>query len=88
MKPTQIQLTEQQSKVVNERARPEERSVADLVRESVTDVARHPAPDRDERVRRALALVGRYRSRQPDLAGNHDHHLADAFDPKGGDEDE
>lgn len=76
-------MTESQSRALKERARLEERSVADLVRESVTEyLAQHAVPDRDERVRRALALVGRYRSRQPDLAENHDQHLADAFDPE------
>ena len=85
---TQVQLTESQSRALKERARLEERSVADLVRESVTEyLVQRAVPNRDERVRRALSLVGRYRSRQPDLAENHDHHLADAFDPED-DEDE
>ena len=78
---TQIQLTESQAKVLKERARLEERSVADLVRASVAEYhARHPARDRSELARRARGLVGRYHSKRPDLAENHDRYLADAYD--------
>ena len=59
----------------------EERSVADLVRVSVSEyLARHPAQDRSELAQRARELVGRYHSKHPDLAENHDRYLADAYD--------
>ena len=78
---TQIQLTASQARALKERARLEERSVADLVRVSVSEyLARHPARDRRDMVRRSRELVGRYHSKRPDLAENHDHYLADAYD--------
>ena len=78
---TQIQLTEGQAGALKERARLEERSVADLVRACVAEyLARHPTRDRDDLMRRACEIVGRYHSKHPDLARNHDHYLADAFD--------
>ena len=55
--------------------------MADLVRESLSEyLARRPVADRDELVRRALALAGRYRSGCPDLAEEHDRYLDEAFD--------
>jgi len=78
---TQIQLTEEQLTTLRGLARQEERSVADLVRQSVAEyLVRRPRVDRAERVRRARSLIGRYRSDYPDLAEHHDRHLDDAFD--------
>lgn len=81
MKRTQIQLTEEQLGSLKALARQEERSVADLVRQSVAEyLVRRPGADRAERVRHARGLVGRYRSNCPDLAEGHDRYLDDAFD--------
>ncbi len=78
---TQIQLTEEQLTTLRGLARQEERSVADLVRQSIAEyLVRQPRVDRAERVRRARSLIGRYRSDCPDLAAHHDRHLDDAFD--------
>lgn len=78
---TQIQLTDEQLTTLRALARQEERSVADLVRQSVAEyLVRRPRVDRAERVRRARSLVGRYRSDCPDLAEHHDRHLDNAFD--------
>lgn len=72
----QIQLTVSQARALKERARLEERSVADLVRTGVTEyLARHPARDRRDLIHRARGLVGRYHSKYPDLAENHDRYL-------------
>ena len=66
---TQIQLTEAQARALRAQARAQERSMADLVRESVSEyLARRPVADRDELARRALAVAGRYRSGCRDLA--------------------
>ena len=63
------------------RARLEERSMADLVRECVSEyLARRPTPDVRELARRARDLRGRFRSGCPDLAEAHDRYLDDAFD--------
>ena len=78
---TQVQLTEGQARALRTQARLEERSMADLVRESVSEyLARRHVVDRDEVARRALALAGRYQSGCRDLAEDHDAHLDEAFD--------
>ena len=78
---TQVQLTEAQARALRTQARLEERSMADLVRESVSEyLARRHVVDRGEVARRALALAGRYRSGCRDLAEDHDAYLDEAFD--------
>jgi len=78
---TQIQLTQMQAEALKERARRENRSVADLVRTSVVEyLARHPGRNRADLARRAQGIVGRFHSNCPDLAEHHDDYLADAFD--------
>ena len=78
---TQIQLTEEQARALRAQARIEERSMAELVRESVAEyLARRCTPDVQELVRRARGLEGRFRSGCPDLAEAHDRYLDDAFD--------
>ena len=77
---TQIQLTEEQARALRARARLEERPMAELVRESVAEyLARRPTPDVRELARRARDLEGRFRSRCPDLAEEHDRYLDEAF---------
>ena len=79
---TQIQLTETQARALKAQARIEERSMAELVRESVAEyLARRGAPDLRELARRARGLEGRFRSGCPDLAEEHDRYLDDGFDP-------
>ena len=78
---TQIQLTEEQARALKTRARLEERSVAELVRECVAEyLARRPALNVRELAHRARDLKGRFRSGCPDLAEAHDRYLDDAFD--------
>ena len=62
-------------------ARIEDRSMAELVRDSVTEyLARRHAPDVRELARRARSLKGRFHSGCPDLAEAHDRYLDDSFD--------
>ena len=77
---TQIQLTEDQFAALRERAAAEGRSMADLVREGVDSIL-HVAGrvDRAERRRRALDVIGRYRSAPRDLSRRHDDYLAKAL---------
>ena len=78
---TQIQLTGEQARALKARARIEDRSMAELVRDSVAEyLARRHAPDVRELARRARSLKGRFRSGCPDLAEAHDRYLDDAFD--------
>ena len=77
---TQIQLTEEQARALKELARAEQRSMADLIRQSVDVLLRSRARrGREERKRRALAAVGRFRSGVSDLAASHDRYLGEAF---------
>ena len=77
---TQIQLTDEQARKLRELAAAEGRSVADLVRELVDRRLQHGAgPDPDDVRRRALAVVGRFRSGCGDLAEEHDRHLAEGY---------
>jgi hypothetical protein len=77
----QIQLSEQQAELLRRRAISEQRSMADLVRESVAEyLARRPQVERGDLERHAMELAGRFRSAAPELASGHDRHLAEAFD--------
>ncbi|MDE0061310.1 MAG: ribbon-helix-helix protein, CopG family [Gammaproteobacteria bacterium] len=81
MKRTQIQLTEQQARALKAQARVEERSVAELVRESVAEyLGKRRSVDTPELLHRARGLKGRFRSGHGDLAEAHDRHLDEAFD--------
>ena len=78
---TQVQLTEEQARALKARARAEERSVSELVRECVAEyLSRRRTPDIQELAERARGLKGRFRSGHPDLAEAHDRYLDDAFD--------
>lgn len=77
---TQIQFTEEQVALLRERARAETRSVSDLVRESVARfLDETPRANRRELAQRADALIGKFRFGAPDLAADHDRHLAEVF---------
>lgn len=81
MKRTQIQLTEEQSERLRGIAAAEDRSIADVIRESVDAyVASSSTPDREELKKRSLAAVGRFRSGVKDLARRHDQYVAEAFE--------
>jgi predicted DNA-binding protein len=78
---TQIQLTEEQSTAVRELARREQRSMADLVRESIEARLRQPGfEDREGLKRRAIAVIGRFRSGVADLGSQHDRYAAESFE--------
>ncbi|MGH9243165.1 MAG: hypothetical protein ACRD29_02365 [Acidimicrobiales bacterium] len=47
--------------------------VQDAIDESV------PNPDKQELMRRALEVAGKYRSGLSDVSVNHDHYLAEAY---------
>ncbi len=56
--------------------------MADLVREGVDLYLQTRAgPSREELVRRALSIVGKYSSGLSDVGRNHDRYLAEDFDP-------
>jgi Arc/MetJ-type ribon-helix-helix transcriptional regulator len=80
MRRMQIQLTETQLARLRELAAAQGRSMADVVRDSVDRYLRGERPiDREERKRRALSAVGRFRSDQADVSEHHDRYLAGAY---------
>ena len=77
---TQIQLTEDQAKALKELAALQERSMAELIRQSVDAFLRSSAHRScQEKKRRALGAVGRFRSGVSDLSANYDRYLSEAF---------
>jgi predicted DNA-binding protein len=77
---TQIQLSEEQSRSLKALAAREGKSVAELIRLSVDAMlATAGVIDEAEKRRRALAVVGRFRTGESDLAEAHDRYLAEAY---------
>ena len=78
---TQVQLSEDHARRLKQLAAEQGRSMAALIREGVAAVlARAGRPDEAERRRRALAVVGAFRSKRGDLSERHDEHLAQIYD--------
>jgi hypothetical protein len=77
---TQIQLTPEQAKALRRLAAAEGVSQAELVRRFVDEgLLRFRGRGGAERVRRALAVVGRFRSGHRDVSERHDRHLDEAY---------
>jgi hypothetical protein len=77
---TQIQLTEEQARLLKRLASERQMSVAELIRQSVDYFVRTlQGPDIEERKQRAIAAVGRFRSECSDLSEEHDFYLAEAY---------
>jgi hypothetical protein len=74
---TIVQLTEDQARLLHERARTQKVSVSELVRRSVDALLAKPTYDQEIR-RRAKEAVGFVRD-APDLSTNHDKYLIDAY---------
>jgi hypothetical protein len=77
---TQIQLTEKQAETLKEIAAAEDRSMADVIRESVElYAASRGVRNREEEKADALAVVGKFRSGKKDLGLRHDGYLGEDF---------
>ena len=78
---TQIQLTEEQANRVKRIAAERQTSMAEVIRDSIDRMLATPevAVPREERVRRARAAAGRFRSGCTDISAQHDRHLAQAY---------
>jgi Arc/MetJ-type ribon-helix-helix transcriptional regulator len=78
---TQIQLTEEQMADLKKLAAERGVSVAELVREGVQALLRASrGGTREEKKRRALAAVGKFRSGVTDLSTRHDDYFAEAVE--------
>ena len=77
---TQVQLTEEQARALKRLAAQQGKSVADLIRKGVDLViASSWSTATEERISRAIALAGRFRSGVRDLSAQHDRYLAEAY---------
>jgi 16S rRNA U516 pseudouridylate synthase RsuA-like enzyme len=78
---TQIQLTEKQAKAIKKMASAQGVSVAELIRRAVDNIVNSSTTaDTEERKRRALDIVGKFRSGKKDVSKEHDAHLAEAYE--------
>ena len=78
---TQIQLTEEQARLVKRIAAEQHVSMAKVIRE-VLDRSLRPrtnALSREDRIRRAIDAVGRFRSGTADGSAQHDRHLSEVY---------
>jgi hypothetical protein len=77
---TQVQLTEQQMKALRQLSASTGKSIADLVRQGVDRyLSVQVGLSSQERIERALRVVGKFRSGKSDVSTDHDRYLADAF---------
>jgi hypothetical protein len=77
---TQIQITEEQAKAVKRIALSRNLSVAELIRRAVDIMVKSSqAADPEERLKRAIDVVGKFRSGKHEIAKRHDKYLADAY---------
>ncbi len=77
---TQIQLTEEQAKKIKKIAASRGTSMAEVIREAVEGAIRSDvgtAPE--ERRKRALEVVGKFRSGKKDVSKRHDAYLTEAW---------
>ena len=78
---TQIHLTEEQAKAIKKIATAQGLSVAELIRRAVDNIVKSSTiADTEERKRRALEIVGRFRSGERDVSNEHDAYLVEAYD--------
>jgi hypothetical protein len=78
---TQIQLTETQARSLKKVAMDKGTSVAEVIRRAVDNmVQRSPKVSSEERVRRALEIVGKFRSGRRNVSRKHDEYLAEAYE--------
>jgi hypothetical protein len=77
---TQIQLMEEQVKALRKISLTSHLSVAELIRRAVDRmIKKSDTVDPDERLKRALEVVGKFSSGKRDISRKHDVYLADAL---------
>ncbi|NMB12068.1 MAG: CopG family transcriptional regulator [Firmicutes bacterium] len=77
---TQVQLTEDQVRALKRLALEQNTSMAEIIRRSVDAYLKtNQFSSNEEKVARAKAAAGRFRSGLGDISERHDHYLGDAF---------
>jgi len=77
---TQIQLTEEQARMLKKLALSRHLSMAELIRQAVEGLIKSStAVDIGERRKRAMDIVGRFSSGRRDISREHDKYLAEAL---------
>lgn len=73
---TQIQLTEKQARHLKEMAKAKNVSVSELIRQGIGLLLKNSSiVDIEERKKRALQAVGKFRSGSTDISEKHDEYL-------------
>jgi len=78
---TQIQLTEEQARLLRAMASTGRESMAALIRRAVDQFLVNRKPDRTTLYRQAEAVVGKYEAGAGDISVEHDRYLVEAFEP-------
>lgn len=77
---TQIQLTETQAKALKKLALSRHLSIAELIRQAVDNMIKTSSTvDIEERKRRALEVMGKFKSGKKNISERHDEYLVEAF---------
>ena len=77
---TQIQLTEEQAREIKKVAVAKGLSVAEIIRRAVEGVIKSSTKtDGEERQRRAIEVVGKFRSGKRDVSKKHDKYLTEVY---------
>lgn len=76
---TQIQLTEQQARLLRELSRTSREPVAALIRRAIDQFLITRKPDRSALYRQASTIVGKYEAGVQDISVEHDRYLEEAF---------
>ncbi len=77
---TQIQLTEDQAKALKKIAVSRQLSVAELIRRAVDAMIKSSvAVDREDRMKRAIEIAGKFSSGKRDISKKHDRYLTESY---------
>ncbi|NVM22934.1 MAG: ribbon-helix-helix protein, CopG family [Desulfobacterales bacterium] len=76
---TQVQLTEEQARLLRELSRTNRESIASLIRRAVNQFLMTRKPDRSALYRQASTIVGKYEAGAHDISVEHDRYLEEAF---------
>ncbi len=76
---TQIQLTEEQARLLRELSRTNQEPIAALIRRAIDRFLITRKPDRSALYRQAHTIVGKYEAGVHDISIEHDRYLDEAF---------